>query len=451
MPDLYSNAASFPPPRERFDVAVVGVGAAGCAAALDAARGGANVLLVDENPVPPALIGLDVPLRYGGRATAAVQSASRMVERMVASQPLLAEAFDAGVDVRLGTCVWGAWVPGPASRALPCPLLGLADEERSWLVGFEELVVAAGARDLALGFEGADLPGVVGALGLAALLMRYDAFAGTNVVVLGGGALARQTVQLLHARGLTVTATVDVAAGEVPVRASGGADGVRELIVADLATGAQRALSCDTICLAVGVVPNVEIPAVLGCRLTFDAARGGHVPVLDAAGRTSLPFVRVVGDAAGVAPDGDVAAWLRALTATGGTAPLACICEEVSRADLLSVHPPRYLGASAEGQTPLDPGLPPNPDHIKRLTRAGMGVCQGRRCREQVAGLLALDGGVDPAAIPLASYRMPLRPLPMALLSPPDEAETLDSHWPIWFDIPSMFTDHRDIPVEDEA
>ena len=45
---------------------------------------------------------------------------------------------------------------------------------------------------------------------------------------------------------------------------------------------------------------------------------------------------------------------------------------------------------------------PPNPDQIKRLTRAGMGACQGRRCREQVAALLALGGGVPLSAIPLA-------------------------------------------------
>ncbi len=159
---------------------------------------------MDENPLPPGLIGLDVPLRFGGRATAAVQRPERMMEQILAAEPLLAEAFEADVDVRLGVCVWGAWAPGPATRALPGPLLGLSDDATSWLVGFDRLVIAAGARDLSLGFEGADLPGVVGAQGLHSLLTRYDAFAGRRIVVLGGGALAAETASLAQVRGLDV-------------------------------------------------------------------------------------------------------------------------------------------------------------------------------------------------------------------------------------------------------
>jgi D-hydroxyproline dehydrogenase subunit alpha len=74
-----------------------------------------------------------------------------------------------------------------------------------------------------------------------------------------------------------------------------------------------------------------------------------------------------------------------------------------------------------------------HPDLLKRLTRAGMGHCQGRRCREQVALLLAYTTGVDVAAVPLASYRPPVRPVPMNVLSPDDEPEELRLRWPLWF------------------
>ncbi len=435
----------FPPPREHVDVAVVGAGPSGCAEALAAARAGSRVLLIDENPLPPALIGLDVPLRFGGRATAAVQRPERMTEQVLQSEPKLAEAFEAGVDVRLGVCAWGAWAPGPASRALPGPLLGLSDDRTSWLVGFDRLVVAAGARDLALGFEGAELPGVVGAQGLHSLLARYDAFAGQRVVVLGDGALAAQTAALARARGLEVVETVGLP--WLPLRATGGADGVEALTLTG-PDGAERTVACDTVCLAVGLVPNIELPAVLGCALEFDAARGGWVPVLDAQGRTSLPFVRVVGDAAGVAAD-DRLAWMRGLLATGGRDVMLCLCEEVTRGELLGVQPPRYLHASADGQAALDPGQPIHPDHAKRLTRAGMGACQGRRCREQVAMLLALDGGVAVERVPLASYRIPLRPLPMSALSDAQESSAMGQDWPIWFGIESQWTHWQDIPVVD--
>ncbi len=275
---------------------------------------------------------------------------------------------------------------------------------------------------------------------LHSLLHRYDAFAGQRIVVLGGGTLAADTAALARSRGRDVVETTQW----LPLRAAGGADGVQALTLSG-PDGEQRTVACDTVCLAVGLVPNVELPAVLGCALTFDAARGGWVPVLGADGRTSLPFVRVVSDAAGVAPD-DRLAWMRGLLARGGGDVTLCICEEVTRRELLEVQPPRYLGASAAGQAQLDPHGT-HPDHAKRLTRAGMGACQGRRCREQVAMLLALDGGIGLEQVPLATYRIPLRPLPMAALADAEELSAMARDWPIWFGIDTQWTHWRDIPV----
>ena len=85
---------------------------------------------------------------------------------------------------------------------------------------------------------------------------------------------------------------------------------------------------------------------------------------------------------------------------------------------------------------------PPNPDQVKRLTRAGMGPCQGRRCREQVALLLAEAGDVPVDTIALASYRPPVRPLPLSVLWPHDEPASMREHWVSWFGIPTQFAPH---------
>lgn len=65
--DFHAIDGKVPAPDARFDVVVVGAGPAGTAAAIAAAADGASVLLIDENPVPGALIGSDVPYFYGGR------------------------------------------------------------------------------------------------------------------------------------------------------------------------------------------------------------------------------------------------------------------------------------------------------------------------------------------------------------------------------------------------
>jgi thioredoxin reductase len=501
-------------PREHVDLVVVGAGAAGLAAAVSAAKAGLTVKLVDENPVAAALVGLDVPLLYGGRADGSVQSKERMLERIVAATPGLEEAFELGVDVALGTTAFGVYLPGPALAALPGPVIGLADESEAWLCGFGRLIVAAGARDLVYSFEGCDQPGVVGAVALAALIDRYDAFDGRRLVILGSDDLALDTAERALAKGLEVAALVEVApeplgdrgriaaltaagvrvlAGTVLQAAKRGPYGVTAAIVVPVESdGTAEEIACDTICLAVGRVPVVDLLDAAGVRLELDGRRGGYVPESADGVSTSNPAVFVAGDGAGLgrtlasaeeaADHGRRAAaavlaslgrpaastelqssgatasatvfaedllphrlrWMQALLATGGTDVLACPCEEVTRAELLGVRPPRYLEAPipvnrSRSVASMAEAGPPSHDQMKRLTRVSMGPCQARRCREQVAMLMALGAGVPVETIPLAGYRAPVRPLPLAVLATLPETAALEADWDVWFGIPTQW------------
>ncbi|MEY4888871.1 MAG: opine oxidase subunit, partial [Pseudomonadota bacterium] len=177
-------------PEARYDVVVVGAGPSGIAAAVEHATAGKSVLLVDENPVSGALMGNDTPLYFGGRMTAATQNSERMLEAIFMSMPDLEKAMDAGAELLLGTTAWGVYRNGPGVASLPDQVVGLADAERSWMVGFGTIVLATGARDLAMAFPGWNQPGVMGAAALQMLLTRYDAFAGRRVLVLGSHDLA---------------------------------------------------------------------------------------------------------------------------------------------------------------------------------------------------------------------------------------------------------------------
>jgi hypothetical protein len=284
---------------------------------------------------------------------------------------------------------------------------------------------------------------------------------------------------------------VSVRTGTSIVRAEGNATGVIAAIVQQNGAQASERIACDTICLAIGAVPAVELANVAGCRLAFRGDLGGHVPVLGAHGATSLPGVFAAGDCAGLttaaeAQGRDVAsaaaawlerrapvsiekvaaagldttdyrlAWMRALLATGGMQAPVCLCEEVSRGELLGISPPRYLGctsdkmAARDSKTLLHDG-PLNPDQIKRLTRAGMGPCQGRRCREQIALLLAITSDISPGAVPLASYRAPVRPLPLSLLADTAETPDMQAGWDVWFGIRTQWIPYDMIGTQAEA
>ena len=457
-------------PEAYFDVVVVGAGPSGVAAAIEAAEAGSKVLLVDENPVSGALMGNDVPLYFGGRMTAATQNSERMLEAIFMSMPALETAVEAGVELLLGTMAWGAYRNGPGVASLPEQVVGLADAQRSWLVGFDRLVLATGARDLAMAFPGWNQPGVMGAAALHMLLTRYDANAGRQVLMLGSHDLALETALLAHERGLEILGLIEVRdvpqgnaeliaevgaagiairCGQAITAARGGIDGVEGVT---LSTG--ELIACDTICVAIGLVPSIELVDAMHGPRALDPLRGGYIPAGE-------PAVSAVGDCAGLADTGfDHIAyrmdWMRALSAISADDTIVCQCEEVTRADLIGVQPPNYLFRPAPMcarslETLLEDG-PANPDQIKRLTRAGMGVCQGRRCRDQVAMLLAIEAGKPFGTIPLASHRAPVRPLPMKIMADWQEPAAMDAAWDVWFGIPTAWVPHEDIgtPHEDE-
>lgn len=477
--DAFAQDGKLPSPEIRYETVVVGAGPSGIAAASAAARTGQSVLLIDENPVAPDLMRTDVPLFYGMRMTGAVETPDRMVETLLATCPALETAIDLGVEVLLGTAAWGLYAPQPGLAALPEPMLGLADATRSWLVGFDRLVVAAGARDFALAFDGWDQPGVMGALALEMLLDRYSAFAGRRIVILGSGDLALRTALIVLRHGVEVAALIEVraavqgdaalveqvtAAGvaifvsSMVVRAEGGADGVERVI---MGTGSgETTIVCDTICLAIAAIPAIELLAAAGAKIEAVPARGGHVPVIGAGGTTSLARVTATGDCAGIEGAADTLAYRADWIAAAGRSCAAqtniCQCEEVSRADLLAVQPPRYLGDRSPAITArsLDTLLhdgPPDQDQIKRLTRAGMGVCQGRRCRDQVSLLLAAAAGAGPESAPFGGYRAPVRPVPLAVLADWNEAPGVQEGWDVWFGVPAQWTPYRDIDTPREA
>ena len=457
-------------PETRYDVVVVGAGPTGIAAAIDAAQTGVSVLLVDENPVSGALMGNDVPLYFGGRMTAATQNSQRMLEAIFMSEAALETAMEAGVEVLLGTTAWGVYRNGLGVASLPDQVVGLADTDRSWLVGFDRLVLATGARDLAMAFPGWNQPGVMGAAALQMLLNRYDAFSGRRMLVLGSHDLALETALLAHARGIEVAGLVEVRnapqgnadliakvdaagitirCGHTVALATGGIDGVES---ATLSTG--EVIACDTICMAIGLVPSIELVDAMHGARALDAMRGGYVPAGEAT-------VSAVGDCAGLADTGfDHIAyrmdWMQALSTISADDTIICQCEDVTRADLIGVQPPNYLSrprpmCARSLKTLLADG-PADQDQIKRLTRAGMGVCQGRRCRDQVAMLLALESDVPFGTIPLATHRAPVRPLPLKILADWNEPAEMDAAWDVWFGIPTAWVPHEDIGTvhEDE-
>ena len=80
---------------------------------------------------------------------------------------------------------------------------------------------------------------------------------------------------------------------------------------------------------------------------------------------------------------------------------MICRCEDITREKILE--------CIADGYETLD--------EIKRVTRAGMGPCQGRTCRNLIANELSRAYGVPMEEVLMPAFRPPVKPISMGALA----------------------------------
>jgi flavin-dependent dehydrogenase len=198
------------PARSESDIAVVGAGPAGLAAALAAASFGCSVTLIDSGAAIGGQIYRQSLLGPGGGAGAPGPgplpprlhraARHRRIPHLAATTVWHAEPEpDGGFRLRLAGPDRAGSGPGEAEGAGPAAG-GDADEtgpapggEAGWagpaVLRARAVVLATGAAELVLPFPGWDLPGVTTAGAAQALLKSQGVTVGRRVLVSGSGPL----------------------------------------------------------------------------------------------------------------------------------------------------------------------------------------------------------------------------------------------------------------------
>ena len=486
-------------PAERVcDVLVVGAGPAGLAAAVAARTAGASVILIDERASPGGQF-------YKQPATA--EGRQRLDRQARAGAALIAEARESGVEILSGTLVWGAerrpdgalaiaaMRDGAALTFVPriCVVATGAVEQASILPGWTlPGVMTAGALQTLLRGGGAVPPGPILVAGNGPLNLQVAAEALRMGADLAGvveaaptpwsrprAALAlAATDARLAATGLAAVARIKAAG--VPIhwssrvlRVEGDGRAERAIVGPLEGSGPNRAVAAGTVALGEGFRSANELSRLLGCRHAADE-RGGLTAVCDRDGRSSLADVFVAGEAgrfagarvaeiegtlAGRAAARDLgfekpandtglrrnlvrherfqrALWRLFAAPEPGLAradatTILCRCEALSLGTLRDA-----VAAHAIADLPT----------LKRLTRAGMGRCQGRLCGGALAALVGSDTTERSGFAP----QMPLRPVSLAALmaEQPEWGGHRRSLLPVWQ--PDSEPRHDDAPREAE-
>jgi sarcosine oxidase subunit alpha len=159
----------------------------------------------------------------------------------------------------------------------------------------KKVIFACGAMENMLAFPGNDLPGVYGAGGVQTLMNVCGVKPGKNVVMVGGGNVGLiVSYQLLQA-GVNVDRVVEIMPKiggyhvhaaklrrcGVPIYTSHsikevyGKDKVEGVIIVDVddsfkpIPGTEEDVSCDTVCIAVGLTPSIRLLEQIGVKTEF--------------------------------------------------------------------------------------------------------------------------------------------------------------------------------------
>lgn len=450
-----------------FDLAIVGAGPAGMAAATLAGEIGLSTVVLDEQSAP------------GGQIY-------RNIEDARATTPLganylkgaaLAKAFRAAaLEYRPGTVVWHVGTDPGEPR-----LLWLLRDGRVGQIRARRVLLAGGAIERPVPVPGWTLPGVMTVGALQILLKTSGTVPEGPVVLVGNGPLLYLAAVQLTAAKVQLAAVLLTGArtnGPAALRrltgflASGSWRGGLSLLrdfralglhvvrhVAEVAVegedcargvryrtddGRSGQIATGIVALHEGVIPASNLARAIGCDQDWDAEQGTFRPRLDDWGQSTIEAIQIAGDGAGImgadaAPLAGQIAVLEAARALGRmseaerdrrAAPLRRTLRRILRGR--SFIDRLYAPGLARGALP-DPVIvcrceeitagairaavasgANGPNQIKAFLRCGMGPCQGRFCASTVTRLIAEERGVPESEVGTFRLRPPIKPVALS-------------------------------------
>ncbi len=455
-------------PDDIVDIAIIGAGPAGMAAAIAARKHGASVVLLDEQCAAGGQI-------YRGITNAPAGRLDIFGPDYGAGATLARDFAASGARHIIGASVWQV----TAERQVHYLLDGSV---RSVQAG--RVLLCTGAMERPFPIPGWTLPGVLTA-GAAQILLKGSGLAPSQPVVLAGCGPLLYLLGWQYVRaGVPIAAIVDTTDGtdyRRAIRHAGGAlagwryltkglalmaalkkagipfyKGATDLHVLGegqakglgfVSGGIRREIDSPLVLLHQGVVPNTQFSWSLRARHEWDDAQLCWSPVTDTWGELDVPGIFVAGDGGGIggarvaALQGELAGLAAASQIDRLTADARDRLAAPLRAEMrehLFIRP--FLDAlyrpKKANRIPADTTIVcrceevtagdirsyvalgcTGPNQVKSFGRCGMGPCQGRQCGLTVTEVIADACGLPPEQIGYFRIRPPIKPITLGELA----------------------------------
>jgi sarcosine oxidase subunit alpha len=434
------------------DVLIVGGGIAGLAAALQAGKSGANVLLVEQDN------------HLGGRAPVdGVEIEGKPAQDWIDTAATALQAMP-NVRIRLRTMGAGVYDHGYAlgyERLSDHAPEIAGPRHRLWRIRAKRILTATGAIERPLSFAGNDIPGVMLAGAVRDYMANFGVSVGDRVVVATNNDDAYRTAIALKEAGLDVPAVIDarvVADGDLPNKARalgirvetgkaissvyGGKYVTSVGICSQAGEGTKtEEVACDAVAMSGGWSPVVHLWSHCGGKLDWDSemAMFRPDPSRPPLGADGSGFVLAGGtangflDAAAALSDahamGRRAAEEAGFTPGEAAAPLGCSAVEGPILAVWSM--PQGQSKKLQMKTFLDyqndvkvsdvrlaaqEGYE-SVEHTKRYTTLGMATDQGKLSNINGLAVLADSLNTDIPQVGTTTFRPPYHPISMGAIA----------------------------------
>jgi thioredoxin reductase len=447
-----------------YDVAIIGSGPSGIAAALELSKYNINILLIDNNE------------RVGGqiyRASPPEFKSDESVEEMQIQKDLEEKIKKSNIVYKPNHTVW--------QISENFRIDGFTESE-AFVWRANKIIVATGTTERIVPFSGWTNPGVIGLAATTIILKSQQTIPGKKIIIAGCGPLLLVVAYYTLKLGGKIEAIIDTNSkwtwlknfiflfSNIPLFIKGfkwilkillcripiysnctvtSAENNNDFLnveiknLNNIENSKSIKLQCDTLCVGHGLIPSTDFSRLMNAHHKFDKYLGGWIPEVNKYFETSVPNFYQIGDASGVLgampayEKGKIAAIsiihkmnllsdyeldqqykilskkLKRLKIFGEAISKISFPNDLLYKQIL----PETIVCRCEDITRKDIENSANNgahdlNQLKTWTRCGMGPCQGRTCHYATSLVLAKCTNKNIEDLGYWTGRAPVRPIP---------------------------------------
>ena len=447
----------------KYDVIVIGAGPSGVSSAINCAKKGLKVLIVDLNSNTGGQIYRAPPKTY--------KNVSKKLEENEIQKNLSDQIKKYKIETAYNHTVWQV-SPGFKVNAF--------NETSTIEWQSKSLIIATGTYEKIIPFEGWTIPGIIGLAACTVILKAHHFIPSKKIILAGNGPLLMLVAYYIIKFGGKIDAIVDTSSkidwikstlslmtnpknfrdgikwvfkillNRIPIYSNSTiekafeVDGGIKVILRNLKTGKTKNIISETIAIGHGLIPSTDITRLLRADHIYDEQKGGWIAKVDRFLRSSVSGVYLAGDGAGLS--GALAASDKGLLASSALLfdqniitqnefdhDTHKILKKLDKYDMFAKaisklnSTPKKLIKNIENGTVIcrceditkgeilravDQGAK-DINQIKSWTRLGMGPCQGRTCQYSTSKIVAEYLNCEIDDVGYLAGRSPIRPVPL--------------------------------------